>query len=301
MKRKTTGKSRRPVAKLLLASNNGVHRILGRVRGPICSIVSCRSRLCTHLSLIHFIYVFLFVESLLLSPIIVDSCLNVVFLIIFVLVDWFWWLTLQTRYVMKYRHCDGKLVLKVTDNREVCFGFRSKTLKSWFLFGNLIWDFFSLLQCVGRYFGLPQCLIVGFLPCIGMLISLYTRIQCIGMVRVWSLYIGVGLVVWCPCLLVPGFIMPWIRCCEFSFFFLGWGELIFVRWHEVLGKFVDEKGSKSLSLLIQRDFTQLEGYWNSKDFWTGNVECLGGFQSNISIQQALLLHQHNYHCFLVFS
>ncbi|RVX20441.1 hypothetical protein CK203_002445 [Vitis vinifera] len=70
VKRKTTGKSRRPVAKLLLASNNGVHRILGRVRGPICSIVSCRSRLCTHLSLIHFIY---------------------------------------TRYVMKYRHCDGKI------------------------------------------------------------------------------------------------------------------------------------------------------------------------------------------------
>ena len=26
----------------------------------------------------------------------------------------------QTRYVVKYRHCDGKLVLKVTDNKEVC-------------------------------------------------------------------------------------------------------------------------------------------------------------------------------------
>ena len=25
----------------------------------------------------------------------------------------------QSRYVMKYRHCDGKLVLKVTDNRKV--------------------------------------------------------------------------------------------------------------------------------------------------------------------------------------
>jgi signal recognition particle subunit SRP9 len=25
----------------------------------------------------------------------------------------------QTRYVMKYRHCDGKLVLKVTDDRVV--------------------------------------------------------------------------------------------------------------------------------------------------------------------------------------
>ncbi|KAG4402176.1 hypothetical protein GLYMA_02G141101v4 [Glycine max] len=25
----------------------------------------------------------------------------------------------STRYVMKYRHCDGKLVLKVTDNRQV--------------------------------------------------------------------------------------------------------------------------------------------------------------------------------------
>jgi signal recognition particle subunit SRP9 len=27
--------------------------------------------------------------------------------------------SLQTRYVMKYRHCEGKLVLKVTDDREV--------------------------------------------------------------------------------------------------------------------------------------------------------------------------------------
>lgn len=27
---------------------------------------------------------------------------------------------MQTRYVVKYRHCDGKLVLKVTDNKEVC-------------------------------------------------------------------------------------------------------------------------------------------------------------------------------------
>ncbi|KAF9686887.1 hypothetical protein SADUNF_Sadunf02G0036600 [Salix dunnii] len=25
----------------------------------------------------------------------------------------------STRYVMKYRHCDGKLVLKVTDNKEI--------------------------------------------------------------------------------------------------------------------------------------------------------------------------------------
>ena len=28
-------------------------------------------------------------------------------------------MALQTRYVMKYRHCEGKLVLKVTDDREV--------------------------------------------------------------------------------------------------------------------------------------------------------------------------------------
>ena len=27
--------------------------------------------------------------------------------------------TPQTRYVMKYRHCDGKLVLKVTNDRVV--------------------------------------------------------------------------------------------------------------------------------------------------------------------------------------
>ncbi|XP_057827642.2 signal recognition particle 9 kDa protein isoform X2 [Cryptomeria japonica] len=29
-----------------------------------------------------------------------------------------------TRYVMKYRHCDGKLVLKVTDNK-VCLKFKT--------------------------------------------------------------------------------------------------------------------------------------------------------------------------------
>ncbi|XP_020587228.1 signal recognition particle 9 kDa protein [Phalaenopsis equestris] len=31
----------------------------------------------------------------------------------------------STRYVMKYRHCDGKLVLKVTDNR-VCVKFKTE-------------------------------------------------------------------------------------------------------------------------------------------------------------------------------
>ncbi|ERN01415.1 signal recognition particle 9 kDa protein [Amborella trichopoda] len=31
---------------------------------------------------------------------------------------------LSSRYVMKYRHCDGKLVLKVTDNRE-CLKFKT--------------------------------------------------------------------------------------------------------------------------------------------------------------------------------
>ncbi|XBI36870.1 hypothetical protein VPH35_122312 [Triticum aestivum] len=30
----------------------------------------------------------------------------------------------QTRYCMKYRHCDGKLVLKVTDDRE-CLKFKT--------------------------------------------------------------------------------------------------------------------------------------------------------------------------------
>ncbi|KMZ73882.1 Signal recognition particle 9 kDa protein [Zostera marina] len=30
----------------------------------------------------------------------------------------------SSRYVMKYRHCDGKLVLKVTDNRE-CLKFKT--------------------------------------------------------------------------------------------------------------------------------------------------------------------------------
>ncbi|KAK9087191.1 hypothetical protein Syun_029585 [Stephania yunnanensis] len=31
---------------------------------------------------------------------------------------------ISSRYVMKYRHCDGKLVLKVTDNRE-CLKFKT--------------------------------------------------------------------------------------------------------------------------------------------------------------------------------
>ncbi|KAL8530371.1 hypothetical protein ACS0TY_007417 [Phlomoides rotata] len=30
----------------------------------------------------------------------------------------------NTRYTMKYRHCDGKLVLKVTDDKE-CFKFKT--------------------------------------------------------------------------------------------------------------------------------------------------------------------------------
>ncbi|KAG6554795.1 hypothetical protein Mapa_003815 [Marchantia paleacea] len=33
-----------------------------------------------------------------------------------------------TRYVMKYRHCDGKLVLKVTDDR-VCLKFKTDQLQ----------------------------------------------------------------------------------------------------------------------------------------------------------------------------
>lgn len=35
---------------------------------------------------------------------------------------------LRTRYVMKYRHCDGKLVLKVTDDR-VCLQFKTDQLQ----------------------------------------------------------------------------------------------------------------------------------------------------------------------------
>ncbi|CAK9173795.1 unnamed protein product [Ilex paraguariensis] len=31
---------------------------------------------------------------------------------------------MQTRYAMKYRHCDGKLVLKVTDDKE-CIKFKT--------------------------------------------------------------------------------------------------------------------------------------------------------------------------------
>lgn len=32
---------------------------------------------------------------------------------------------LGTRYLMKYRHSDGKLVLKVTDDKTVCFALSS--------------------------------------------------------------------------------------------------------------------------------------------------------------------------------
>ena len=35
---------------------------------------------------------------------------------------------LKTRYVMKYRHCDGKLVLKVTDDDTVSLGLRRRRL-----------------------------------------------------------------------------------------------------------------------------------------------------------------------------
>ncbi|KAI5077384.1 hypothetical protein GOP47_0007208 [Adiantum capillus-veneris] len=35
---------------------------------------------------------------------------------------------LKTRYVMKYRHCDGKLVLKVTDDR-VCLKYKTDQLQ----------------------------------------------------------------------------------------------------------------------------------------------------------------------------
>ncbi|KAG5548880.1 hypothetical protein RHGRI_014291 [Rhododendron griersonianum] len=37
---------------------------------------------------------------------------------------------IQKRYTMKYRHYDGKLVLKVTDNREVNKSDSTLTLKS---------------------------------------------------------------------------------------------------------------------------------------------------------------------------
>ncbi|MBA0646742.1 hypothetical protein Goklo_014685 [Gossypium klotzschianum] len=39
----------------------------------------------------------------------------------------------STRYCMKYRHCDGKLVLKVTDNKELSLAI-----------GNFYADFFNL-------------------------------------------------------------------------------------------------------------------------------------------------------------
>ncbi|PON95036.1 Signal recognition particle, SRP9 subunit [Trema orientale] len=39
----------------------------------------------------------------------------------------------STRYVMKYRHCDGKLVLKVTDNREVISNPKPHGSKPWAL------------------------------------------------------------------------------------------------------------------------------------------------------------------------
>ncbi|PON37988.1 Signal recognition particle, SRP9/SRP14 subunit [Parasponia andersonii] len=39
----------------------------------------------------------------------------------------------STRYVMKYRHCDGKLVLKVTDNREEISNPKPHGSKPWAL------------------------------------------------------------------------------------------------------------------------------------------------------------------------
>lgn len=53
----------------------------------------------------------------------------------------------QTRYVMKYRHCDGKLVLKVTDNQQVLVHF-SKTKKFKYYIYGLIIDLFWNCLCM---------------------------------------------------------------------------------------------------------------------------------------------------------
>jgi signal recognition particle subunit SRP9 len=47
---------------------------------------------------------------------------------------------LRTRYVMKYKHTSGKVVLKVTDDRVV---------SSWWLFHHLLMVLLGAIMCVG--------------------------------------------------------------------------------------------------------------------------------------------------------
>ncbi|KAL6312702.1 hypothetical protein AAG906_008889 [Vitis piasezkii] len=59
----------------------------------------------------------------------------------------------STRYVMKYRHCDGKLVLKVTDNRE-CLKFKTDQAQDAKKMEKLNNIFFTLMARVQKVFHL---------------------------------------------------------------------------------------------------------------------------------------------------
>ncbi|KAF7825860.1 signal recognition particle 9 kDa protein [Senna tora] len=74
-------------------------------------------------------------------------------------------LALQTRYVMKYRHCDdGKLVLKVTDNREFKTD-QAQEAKKMEKLNNI----FFALMARGPDVSLMQCpLVLGFTTTLGL-------------------------------------------------------------------------------------------------------------------------------------
>ncbi|KAH6813690.1 Signal recognition particle [Perilla frutescens var. frutescens] len=64
----------------------------------------------------------------------------------------------KTRYSMKYRHCDGKLVLKVTDNRE-CIKFKTdqaQDAKKMEKFNNI---FFTLMARGPEVYSNSKCVI----------------------------------------------------------------------------------------------------------------------------------------------
>ncbi|XP_022872402.1 signal recognition particle 9 kDa protein-like [Olea europaea var. sylvestris] len=52
----------------------------------------------------------------------------------------------KTRYAMKYRHCDGKLVLKVTDDKE-CIKFKTDQAQDAKKMEKLNNIFFTLMAC----------------------------------------------------------------------------------------------------------------------------------------------------------
>lgn len=84
-------------------SDHGLYWILGRFRGEVRPIVPIRSRKSNSLQLNYAALMWFWFDA-------ISRLWRVLF-----------YLLAQTRYAMKYRHCDGKLVLKVTDDKEVKF------------------------------------------------------------------------------------------------------------------------------------------------------------------------------------